>query len=364
MAEGLVSLKKKLKELALKRGRHTELISVYIADGYELVKVSNKLFEEQGTASNIKSSTTRKNVTTALAKILQEMKLFKHTPKNGLAIFCGNASETEGRDDYVLETIIPPKPMNQNLYRCSQKFVLEPLEEMIADVETYGIILIERQQAILALLKGKRIEIVKNFDSFIPGKFKAGGQSAARFERVIEGMAKEYYRDIAEVANNTFRTIKDLRGIIIGGPGPTKEEFVEQGNLSFEVKKKILGIYDIGYTDEQGLNEIIEKAKDVLAEAEITKERHIVADFLGHMGKDDGLAVYGLEEVKNALLQGAVETALISEDTDDKVLEELEKQAQDSGSKIMLISLETREGQQIKALGGAAAILRYKIQSR
>ncbi len=361
MTDEMRDLKKKLKELTSYRGRHTELITVYAADGYNLDKVTRRLSDEQGTAVNIKSATTRKNVTTALTKILQHLKLLKRTPKNGIAIFCGNVSEQEGKEDFTIVSITPPRPLNLNLYRCSQKFVMEPLEEMLEDVETYGIVVVERQHADVALLKGKRYEIVKSFDSLIPGKFRAGGQSAQRFERVIAGMAKEFYRKIADVANTTFRDIKDLRGILVGGPGPTKEEFMDEGNLETHIKKKVIGVLDIGYTGETGLTELLEKTKEIIAEAEITKERNLVAKFLDHLGKDDGLALYGVEEVKRALAQGAVETAMLSEDSEDALIEEYEKLAQDAGSKFELLSLETREGQQIKNLGGAAAILRYKM---
>jgi len=361
MANETRNLKKKLKELASKRGRHTELITVYIADGYSLDKVSQRLSDEQGTAVNIKSATTRKNVTTALTKIHQHLKLYKRTQKNGLAIFCGNVSEIEGREDFIMESIVPPKPLNMNLYRCSQKFVMGPMQEMLEDVETYGIIVIERQHADIALLKGKRIELVKKFDSLIPGKFRAGGQSAQRFERVIAGMAKDFYRKIADVANVAFKEVKDLHGVLIGGPGPTKDQFIEEGNLETVIKKKVIGVLDIGYTGEQGITELLEKAKDILAEAEITKERALVNKFLGHMGKDDGLAIYGVDEVRNALAQGAVETAMLSEDSNDALIEEFEEIVTDAGSKLEIISLETREGQQIKSLGGAAAILRYKL---
>jgi len=361
MAKEMRELKKKLKELASKRGRHTELITVYIADGYSLDKVSQRLSDEQGTAVNIKSATTRKNVTTALTKIHQHLKLFKRTQKNGLVIFCGNVSEVEGREDFIIESIVPPKPLNMNLYRCSQKFVMEPLEEMLEDVETYGIVVIERQHADVALLRGKRFDIVKKFNSLIPGKFRAGGQSAQRFERVIEGMAKDFYRKVGEIVNKRFKEVKDLRGVLIGGPGPTKDEFLEKGNLETEIKNKVIGVLDIGYTGEQGILELLEKAKDILAEAEITKERNLVSKFLGHLGKDDGLAIYGVEEVRNALNQGAVEITMLSEDSSDELIEEFEKLVQDAGSKLEIISLETREGQQIKNLSGAAAILRYKL---
>ncbi|MDH5443496.1 MAG: peptide chain release factor 1, partial [Hadesarchaea archaeon] len=55
-----------LEDLASKRGRGTELISVYITPDFEIVKVIQQLRNEQGTAANIKSKTTRKNVISAL----------------------------------------------------------------------------------------------------------------------------------------------------------------------------------------------------------------------------------------------------------------------------------------------------------
>ncbi len=399
--EELYALKKKLSVLSSKRGRHTELITVYIPDGYDINKVTSKLSEEQGTASNIKSRTTRKNVTTALEKILQELKLFKQTPKNGLALFCGNVSEREGQTDFLLETIIPPKPLSINLYRCSQKFVLDPLYEMLEERETYGLIVIDRRNADIALLKGTSIEILASLDSLVPGKFRAGGQSAQRFERVIEGMAQDFYKKVGEIATNEFNQVKDLKGIIVGGPGPTKNDFLAAGHLSTELQNRILGVIDIGYTGESGLDELVNKSKDILAEAEITKEKEVMNKFLGHLAKDTGLVAYGEAEVRDALNKGAVDILLLSEKlnkkritllcpncghteerTVDKVpnlvcpvcgspmqlvkekdlIEDLTELAKEVNSDVFLVSNETKEGQQLYGMGGIAAILRFKLQ--
>ena len=75
-------LKKFIKELETHRGRHTELVSVYIPQDYDMNKIINHLAQEQGTASNIKSSSTRKNVTDALERMIEHLKLFKKTPPN------------------------------------------------------------------------------------------------------------------------------------------------------------------------------------------------------------------------------------------------------------------------------------------
>ena len=42
-------IKKLVKELESIRGRHTELVTVYIPAGYDLNKIINHLAQEQGT---------------------------------------------------------------------------------------------------------------------------------------------------------------------------------------------------------------------------------------------------------------------------------------------------------------------------
>ncbi|HII71402.1 TPA: peptide chain release factor 1, partial [Candidatus Woesearchaeota archaeon] len=101
------ALKKFFKELQDKRGRHTELVTVYIPKGYDLNAIINHLAQEQGTASNIKSKGTRDNVQGALERMIQHLKLFKQTPPNGLAVFSGNVAEKEGQQDFKVWSIEP-----------------------------------------------------------------------------------------------------------------------------------------------------------------------------------------------------------------------------------------------------------------
>lgn len=395
-------LKKKIKSLENMRGRHTELITLYVPGGYDINKTISKLSEEQGTAQNIKSKSTRKNVITALEKIIRELKLFKKTPKNGLAIFCGNVADQEGETDFILETIVPPNPLNISLYRCSQEFILDPLKEMMDRRETYGLIVIDRRNADIALLKGKSIQTLASLDSMVPGKFRAGGQSAQRFERVIEGMAKDFYKKAGEVANREFKKIKELKGILVGGPGPTKDEFLAEEYLHTNLQNKIIGTLDIGYTGETGLEELVNKSKDILSEAEVTKEKQLVKKFMRQLSKDTGLGGYGEEEIRDAIRKGAVELLLLSEKLDKKrivlkctncdhieertakevpeltcdqcgsamelesekdLIEDLAEKAEGIGAQVELISDETKEGKQLWGMGGIAAVLRFKVHS-
>lgn len=96
-----------LKNLESKKGRHTELISLYIPPGKQINDVMNSLRSEYSTASNIKSRTTRRNVLDALEKVMQRLRLFKDAPPKGLIIFCGaipqNGEGSEEVETYVIE---------------------------------------------------------------------------------------------------------------------------------------------------------------------------------------------------------------------------------------------------------------------
>ena len=59
---------------------------------------------------------------------------------------------------------------------------------------------------------------------------------------------------------------------------------------------------------------------------------------------------------------GAVETLLVSEINSDQKIQELEELAQTTGADLKLISTETREGQQLKDMGGLAGILRFELE--
>jgi peptide chain release factor subunit 1 len=122
-------------------------------------------------------------------------------------------------------------------------------------------------------------------------------------------------------------------------------------------------------------------------------------EFFEHLKKDDGLSIYGLEEVKNALDYGAVKTLLISEEYDwvrakltcqcgnkiekdiklgsiqkcpkcnsemkveeeQELIDVLSEQAKSLGSGVEIISVDSREGEQFYQIGGIGAILRYKL---
>jgi peptide chain release factor subunit 1 len=411
----LFRLKKTLNTLASKEGRGTELVSLYVPPGKQISEVMNMLRDEYGTASNIKSTTTRKNVMDAIVRVQQRLKLFKEAPEKGLVIFCG-AIPQDGAGSERIETyvILPPEPINIYLYRCDSRFHTEHLEELLREKETYGILLIEASAATLATLQGRRLEIVRQLTSGVPGKTRAGGQSARRYERLREMRLQEYFRRVGEHANETFMPIESLKGLIIAGPGPTKYDFEKGDYLNYMLKEKILDTIDTAYVDEQGVKEVVSKAAEMMRKIRYIEERQIMQDFLYQIGHDTGMATYGEEEVRRALETGAVRTLLLSEGLEviqvtvkcnacgyeeqhtvksqmltsleqslsgkpcpsckaqalgiaetQELIENFAQLAERANTDVEVISGDTEEGQMLKnSFGGIAAILRFKLQNQ
>ena len=410
----LFRLKKTLQALANKEGRGTELISLYVPPGRQISEVMNMLRDEYGTASNIKSTTTRKNVQDAIVKVQQRLKLFKKVPENGLVIFCGavpqNGAGSEKIETYV---IVPPEPINIYLYRCDSRFHTEHLQELLREKETYGILLIDASAATFATLQGRRLEIIRQVTSGVPGKTRAGGQSARRFERLREMRLQEYFRRVGEHANEAFLQIENLKGLIIAGPGPTKYDFEKGDYLNYMLKEKIIDVIDTAYVNEQGVKEVVDKAPEIMRKVRYIEEKQVMQQFLYEIGHDTGMATYGEEEVRRALEAGAVRTLLLSEGLDilrvtvkcnscgyeeqqtmksamltsfeqelsgkpcpkcqapalgvtetQELIENFAQLAEYSNADVEIISVETEEGQMLKkSFGGIAAILRFKLQN-
>ncbi|MCS7135758.1 MAG: peptide chain release factor aRF-1 [Nitrososphaerota archaeon] len=312
----LYKFKKLLNELASKEGKGTELVSIYVPPDRSISDVINYLRQEYATAANIKSKTTRKNVQDAIERAIQRLKLFSDAKPNGIAVFSGAIPQNgPGTEKVEVYHVIPPEPINTFLYSCDSRFRLEPLLEQLKEKDVYGIIVIDNEEAAIAVVKGKRLEVSKTFTSGVPGKHRAGGQSARRFERLREQNLNEYYKRIADHANEIFLAYPEIRAIILAGPGPTKEAFLKTGYLHYTFRDKI-HVVDTSYSGESGIREAITKASEQLKESRLVEEKQLIQRLMGEVVSQNGKAIYGEQAVRNALRSGMLEMLLISEDLD------------------------------------------------
>ena len=393
--------KKALQELANLKGRGTELISLYVPPDKQISDVVQYLREEFSTSSNIKSKSTRKNVLSAIESIMSKLKYYRFPPESGLVFFVGHVSTRGDQTEMYSKIIEPPEPIQTFMYKCDSIFHLEQLKIQLDVKESYGLIVIDRKEATIGFLKGTNIEVVANEQSLVPSKHHQGGQSSRRYERLIEIAAHEFFKKVGEIANNAFiPDIKDMKAVFIGGPGATKEYFFEKDYLRNEIKFKVGDLFDIGYTDETGLRELVDKAADSIKDMQIARERDLINKFLMEIKKPDGgLGVYGESIVRKELEMKTVDLLLISENfskskyaykcpncgniteyttkqdeppvcddcnvamnltEEEDLVEVFYKLAEVAGTRVEMISEESEEGKLLKrAFGGIAGILRF-----
>jgi peptide chain release factor subunit 1 len=397
-----------LDDLSNMRGMGTELVTVIIPPDRAIHDVRQQLSQELGQASNIKSKQTKKHVSDAIESAISSINNMRETPPNGIAIFTGHV--IVGNNKTRMTTIVldePPEPFRSFRYRCDSTFEVTQLEDMLIDKTCYGIFVIDRGEAAYGLASGKSVHCQEEMQSNIMGKHRQGGQSAQRFERLIEEHAHKFFKRAAEHASDYWLGLMDnMEGIIIGGPGATKDQVLKGEFFHHEVAKLVRRpTFDVGYSNESGLRELVQRAGGLMHEIELDAERQLVDRFLSEIMQRHPKATYGETMVRSALEQGAVDTLLLSEalrkirqaytcrqcqhgwqittghiveipkcascgaasdqvreDPDNTIslMDEFTLMAGHSSSTVKLISRDTEEGDTLmEAFGGLAALLRY-----
>ncbi|MEM3490834.1 MAG: peptide chain release factor aRF-1, partial [Fervidicoccaceae archaeon] len=333
----------------------------YIPPGRPVSDVVNMLRTELSITDNIKLKRTKDAVQTSLSMAIDRLSSISKIPENGLVLFCGVNSDT-GKQ--ICMMFSPPETVKIYYYRTDKWFHTEFLEEMVSEKNYYGLIIIERDEATIGLLKGTTIELLDNLMSYIPGKHTKGGQSQRRFDRIIEQMVEDFYKTVAERVKQLFEPILlegKLKGILIGGPGYSKQDFVNGEYLEKRFRDLVINkLIDVGYQNEAGLRELVIKASDVLQDHRYSDAFKRVEELKTHMAKADGLAIFGYDEVKQAADIGALQVLLVVED--HPLIDELEALAKKSGAELVVVPLNSPEGEWLQSsFEGIAGIVRYKI---
>lgn len=405
-------LNKMINKLGNITGHGTELVTVYIPPRRPIYDIVSQLKNEAGTASNIKSDLTRTHVQDALSRTVEHLKLYKEPPDNGLVIFCGAIPTGKGIGTEKIEiySVVPPKPVQINLYRCDDHFWIDHLKDMMKDDKVIGILSLDTQEAGLGILTGDRWEVVESLTSGVAGKHRQGGQSARRFERLRDNELNEYYRRVADYAHKIFIDQYDIKGIIIGGPGPTKEGFIREEYLDYRLQNNVIAILDSSYSGSEGVRELIDKVNDqgIMADYRLMEEKKIVKRFISEVYSGKGLGIYGIYDVITSLKNGYADMVIVNDDitmirleikcnkclnnqekfiernelmslkqelttnacpncgsqdlesSEQDIIEYLEELSLMIGSRLEVISGKTEEGAQLASLGKIGAILRFK----
>jgi peptide chain release factor subunit 1 len=404
-------LRKLIACLSDKEGRGMEFISLYIPREKSIDEIVANLKCESDSATMKPESVrdVRDRLQDALKNVIQRLKLQKEIPENGLAIFAGTfvANDLES-EALSVEEIVPPEPIITYLYEVDDHFRLEPLREMLRAQRVVGLVAMDSKEASFGILNGERLELIENITSGIPGKSGKGGSSQRRYERERDMTLTYFFHRVAEHATKAFLENHKVTALIVGGPGPTKQDFLKGDYLHYELKNALLNMVDTQSAGKEAVREVLDKSSETLKNMCAPEEKKIVQRLLAEVGKQDGLAIYGLDSVLNAIKKGEVEVALVTDNTDmieivamckrcelskakivnkqkkaqtvqemvssqcekcnsveyeveeKDIIDVLEDAASQTDARVEVISTESEEKAKLTALGGFAALLRYR----
>lgn len=214
------------------------------------------------------------------------------------------------------------------------------------------ILVIEDDTADIGLIRQFGVEYYGPIIGNIPGKRI---EQKNRQKQVLK-----FYDTIIDSLNK----FKDVQTILIAGPGFAKTDFntylsEKQANLA---KKTI--IESTGTGGRVGIREVLQKGtlEKVTAENRIALEIRSVNKILEEISKNTGLVAYGEKEVEFAINSGAVKELLVLDVlVRHKKIEKYMDSVEYTNGEVLIVSSEHDGGKQLNALGGLAALLRYRL---
>ena len=398
-------LRKLIAWLADKEGREKDFISLYIPPKTTIDEIIAAL-KKQNNSLGKKPEPIEDQHQKTLKNLIQHLKREKEIPENGLAVFSGTFP-TNNQENLNFTEIIPPEPLAKYLYAVDNHFQLEPLRGMLRDQKIVGLIALDAKETSFGTLIGEHFEPLESITSGIPGKSGKGGQSQRRYERERNMELTNYFHRIAEHTTKLFLENHKITVLLVGGPGPTKDDFLKGDYLHYELKNALLDTFDTQSAGTEGVKELLKKSSDTLKGLCAPEEKQAVERLMEELAKQDGLVTYGMDSVLAALKTGQAEVALVTDNTDiienivlcrqcglskakiiDKkntqtikemtsspcercgaidyeaeekdIVDVLEDAATQTDATVEVISTASEEKAKLASLGGFAAFLRYK----
>lgn len=398
-------IKKLVRNLHEARGNGTSMISLIIPPRTQIPQYTKMLTDEMGTASNIKSRVNRLSVLSAITSTQQRLKQYTRCPTNGLVLFCGEATNAEGKVRKLTIDFEPFKPINTSLYLCDSKFHVEALSELLESDDRFGFIVMDGNGTLFGTLSGNTREILHRFSVDLPKKHGRGGQSAMRFARLREEKRHNYVRKVAELAVQNFITNDkvNVTGLVLAGSADFKNELSHSDLFDQRLQAKITAIVDVSYGGDNGFNQAIELSAESLSNVKFVQEKKLLAKYFEEIAKDNGMFCYGHEDTLKALDAGAVDSLIVYENLelmrytlrdaegnesvafaepnaptsdyligkDGQELELIEEKAfvewlaenyLEYGARLEFVTDKSAEGSQfVRGFGGVGGLLRYKL---
>ena len=84
-----------------------------------------------------------------------------------------------------------------------------------------------------------------------------------------------------------------MKGLIVSGPGPTKEDFIKNEYLEYRLQNNIIATIDASYSGAEGIREAFAKCGDILSNFRMVEEKKIIEKVFQEINTNSGLGSYG-----------------------------------------------------------------------
>lgn len=239
------------------------------------------------------------------------------------------------------------------------KHELESMKKASKNEVPVIIVAIDSDECAIGISRMSGVDIKLEIKSHLPGKREA--------EKRDQAMIK-YFSVISEPLARVHDTY-DAK-ILIVGPGFTKEYFMNfLKNNHSELAREVVTVKSVSNGGVAGVYETIRVGLvgNVMKGARTMNELKLVEEVLARLGASRGDVSYGIDEVSSDASSGAVETALVCDETlrgaenqERLSLEKTLRIIEENHGKVVIISMGHEGGRKLNSLGGMAALLRYE----
>jgi protein pelota len=288
----------------------------------------------------------------AISLVVEKVEFAKLSNKLRLTgkINAGHPEEFVTVGSYHTIDVEPGYPVS--IFKDWQDYQIKRLKSAIEETKRprLAIVAMDEGKALFSTVLGYGI----NYDFEIENK-------ARKRDSDFEKRNAAFYAEVALALAKK----ENVGKIVVAGPGFAKDnlkKYLEQKNA--KLLKKIT-FESCSNAEHSGINELLKGgllAK--VAEGErIEKEMKLIERLMAELGRESGLAIYGLANVRGAVEASAVEELLVLDEVlrTRKEVEKIMIEAERKKTKITIFSHEADAGKQLGAFGGLAAVLRYRI---
>lgn len=215
----------------------------------------------------------------------------------------------------------------------------------------------QRPKVILALVEEGEatIGLLRQFGVQMAAEIRMGSGKGCG-----EDTRASFMREVAGAIDNAAQGGAD---VILAGPGFAKEDLKKVIDSVYPDLAERIAMDDASSIGRSGFQEVLRRGaiKSILESSRIGREAKLIEELFKEIAKD-GKAAYGIAEVQKAMSYGAIDSLLVLDELARRGrMDGIMREVGNARGKVVIFSSEFEPGERLEALGGVAALLRFKI---